>query len=93
MIERKTVIEQPELHRSGLLNVKIALLLVDGDTEIQSSWHRVTLELGDDAREQMAHVNQYLAENDPPLPSISESDIQFIEECHALQKSRFARED
>lgn len=89
MIQRKTVIEQPELHRSGILQVKIALLLVEGDSEIACDWHRTAVGLDEDAQEKMDAINQDLISRDPPIPPVSQSDIDFIKACHELQKSRF----
>lgn len=89
MIQRKTVIEQPELHRSGVLQVKIALLLVEGDSEIACDWHRTAVELNEDAQEKMDAINQDLISREPPIPPVTQSDIDFIKACHELQKSRF----
>lgn len=89
MIQRKTVIEQPELHRSGVLQVKIALLLVEGESELACDWHRAAVGLDEDVQEKMDSVNQDLTSREPPIPPVSQLDIDFIKACHALQKSRF----
>jgi hypothetical protein len=89
MIERKTLVEQPELHRSGLLMIKIAMLVVEGDSEISCNWHRTAVGLDGDAQQQMDFVNAHLASMEPPMPPVSQEDIDFIVACHALLKNRF----
>lgn len=89
MIERKTLVEQPELHRSGLMMIKIALLLVEDSTEISCNWHRTAVGLDGDAQQQMDFVNAHLAMMEPPMPPVSQEDIDFIKACHELLKSRF----
>lgn len=89
MIQRKTVVEQPELNRSGLLQIKIALLLVDGDQEISCDWHRTAVALDGDVQLQMDFVNQQLSNMQPAIPPVSQEDIDFIKACHELLKSRF----
>ena len=89
MIERKTLVEQPELHRSGLMMIKIALLLVEDNTEISCNWHRTAVGLDGDAQQQMDFVNAHLAMMEPPMPPVSQEDIDFIKACHELLKSRF----
>lgn len=88
MIERKTVLEQPEPNRSGVLGVKIALLLVEDDVEIDCKWHRTTIPVDVDPIAQMVAVNAHLAIIEPPMPPVSQSDIDFIVQCHALLKQR-----
>lgn len=90
MIERKTVLDQPELHRSGLLQIRIALTMVEDGIELSSSWHRTAIELDGDVQATMDLVNAHLAAMVPPMPPLPQSDIDFISDCHALQKRRFA---
>lgn len=89
MIYRKTVLEQPELHRSGLLQIKLSLLLVEDEVELSSQWHRTAVELTGDVQQQMDFVNAHLAVMEPPMPPLPQEDIDFIKQCHALLKSRF----
>lgn len=88
-IERLTLLEQPELHRSGLLQIKLAFLLLEDGAEIDCRWHRTAIALDGDVREQMDFVNAHLASMQPPMPPVSAADIDFIVSCHALQKGRF----
>ena len=89
MIERKTVLEQPELNRNGLLQIKIALLLVEDGAEISCNWHRTAVELDGDVQQQMDFVNSHLASMEPTQAPVSQEDIDFIKACHELLKSRF----
>ena len=89
MIYRKTVLDQPELHRSGLLQIRLALLLVEDDVELSCNWHRTAIELDGDAQQQMDFVNAHLAVMEPPMPPLPQDEIDFIKECHELLKTRF----
>lgn len=89
MSERKSVLEQPEINRSGVLQIKIALLLVDGETESLYSWHRTAIPLDGDVQTQMDFVNAHLALMEPPLPPVSQQDIDRVKECHDLMRSWF----
>ena len=60
MIERQTKLDQPEIHRSGSLGVKIAIVLVDGGQEIDCKWHRTSIPADIDPAAQMAAVNEHL---------------------------------
>lgn len=89
MIERKTVLEQPELHRSGLLGIKLAFLLIEDEVEIDCKWHRTAIPLDIDPQAVMDAVNAGLGLMDPPMPPVSQQDIDFIKDCHALMVARF----
>jgi len=89
MIYRKTVLDQPELHRSGLLQIRLGLLMVEDDVELSCQWHRTAVELTGDVQQQMDAVNAHLAVMEPPMPALPQEEIDFIKECHELLKSRF----
>lgn len=89
MIERKTVLEQPELHRSGVLGVKLAFLLIENGVEIDCKWHRTAIPVDVDPIAQMAAVNAHLAIMEPPMPPVSQMDIDCIVQCHALLVQRY----
>jgi hypothetical protein len=61
-IERKSVVDQLEFPRAGGVQVRFALLIVDGDEEISSSWHRTYIPEGMDPALQIAAVNEHLAQ-------------------------------
>ena len=61
MIEKKTLIDQIELTQSGRIQIRFALLLVDGDEILDSKWHRAALDVGDDVDAYMGIVNAHLA--------------------------------
>lgn len=89
MIERKTVLDQPEPNvQSGVLGVKIAFLLVDDGKELDRKWHRTSIPVDVDPVQQMAAVNAHLAIMEPPMPPVSQPEIDFVIQCHALLKQR-----
>jgi len=90
MIERKVILEQPELNRSGILGVKIAKLLIEDGVETSCEWHRTSIPPDIDPQMQMDAVNAHLASMEPPLPPISQEEIEFIKNCHTLLKNRFS---
>lgn len=92
MIERKSVLDQPELNRSGVLGVRIAFLLIEDGVEIDCKWHRTAIHFDADPLSQMEAVNANLAVMDPPMPPVSQSDIDFIVQCHNLLKQRFEQQ-
>lgn len=79
MIERKTVLDQIEITRHGHVGIRLALLLVEDGTEIVCNWHRTGLTVESDALLQLAAVNSHLAEFVPPMPPVSDADIDRIE--------------
>lgn len=90
MIERKTVLDQPEPNcQTGTLGVRIAFLLVENGKEISTKWHRTAIPVDSDPASQMSYVNEHLAAMEPPMPPVSQEDIDFIVQCHNLLKQRF----
>lgn len=89
MIYRKTVLDQPELHRSGQLRIRMALLLVEDDAELSCAWHRTAIELDGDVQATMDFVNAHLAAMETPMPPLAQEEIDFIKACHDLMKARF----
>lgn len=88
-IERKTLLDQPEPNvQSGVLGIKISFLLIEGDVELDRKWHRTAIPVDVDPWQQMSLVNAHLAIMEPPMPPVSQSDIDFIVQCHALLKQR-----
>lgn len=92
MIERKTVLEQPELHRSGVLGVKIAFILMEDGVEIDCKWHRTSIPIDADPVEQMEYVNEHLSAMEPAMPQVSQEDIDLIVQCHELLKQRLEQQ-
>lgn len=92
MIERKTVLEQPEPNcQTGVLGVKIAFLLVENGVELDRKWHRTAIPIDIDPVQQMAAVNAHLAIMEPPMPLVSQADIDFVVQCHGLLKQRMGQ--
>lgn len=92
MIERKTVLDQAEMSRDGVLGVKLCFLLVEDGVEIDKKLHRTTIPLNVDPVQQMLYVNAHIASMEPPMPPVSQSDIDFIVQCHNLLKQRFEQQ-
>lgn len=91
MIKRKTVLDQVEHNFQGeTLGVRVAFLLVEGDKEIDRKLHRASIPAGTDPLSQMDELNAHLSAMDPPMPLVSEVDIDFVVQCHALLKQRVA---
>jgi len=82
MLQRLTILEQCELHRSGTVLVKLALLVVDGSKVISQDWHRAAIPQEVDPQLQMAAVNAHLEHMG--APQLSQSEVDFIAECHAF---------
>lgn len=59
-IEQKTVIDQIEIRRDGTIQIRLALLLVDGEQELARQWHRTAVEPGASVDAQLAVVNTHL---------------------------------
>lgn len=57
MIEKRTIIDQIEIARSGHIQIRFGLLLVEDGTEISCQWHRTSIEPGGDVDATIAAVN------------------------------------
>lgn len=78
------MLDQVELTRNGAVNIRLALCLVEGDVEIHTTYHRVSIDISGDVVAQMAGVVQHLGEQGfPPLP---ESALQLLRAGHQLIK-------
>jgi len=62
MIEKKTIVDQIEVARSGFIQIRFGLLLIDDGQEIDCKWHRTSIEPGGDVDAQIAAVNAHLAQ-------------------------------
>ncbi len=82
-IERKSIVDQIEITRGNVLQVRIALLLVDTETgvEVSSKWHRTSVELDGSPVAQMAAVNVHLNQMGEAL--IAQGDIDKVKLYHA----------
>jgi hypothetical protein len=60
MIEKQTIVDQIEITRTGYVQVRLGLLLIDDGREIDCKWHRTSIEPGGDVDRQMAAVNASL---------------------------------
>lgn len=60
MSEKRTIIDQIEITRSRHVQVRFALLLLEGEHEISSQWHRSAIEPGGDMDAMVSAVNGHL---------------------------------
>jgi len=82
MLERKSMVEQIELPSSGGVQVKIALMIVEGDKVLSSSWHRTLVTHGGNAVTQMSYVQAHLSEMGEAL--LSQEDVARVVAAHAF---------
>lgn len=57
MIGKQTVLNQIEITSSGVVQIRLGLLLVEDGKEIDCKWHRSMIEPGGDIDAQMNAVN------------------------------------
>lgn len=62
MFQRKTVVDQIEITRSGAIQVRFGLLLVEDGIEIDCKWHRTAIAPGGDVDAQISAVNAHLVQ-------------------------------
>lgn len=91
-MEYKTIVDQIEILRDESIGVRIAILIVDGETVVHHKWHRtsIPLRVGNvdiSALAQMEFVNTNLSAMQPPFPPVAAEDIQRVEQVHALLRS------
>ena len=60
MIAKQTIVDQIEITRSGHIQIRFGLLIVEGGVELSHEWHRTAIEPGGDVDAQMAAVNANL---------------------------------
>jgi hypothetical protein len=72
VITKKSIIDQIEITRTGHIQVRFGLLLLEGDAEIDKKWHRTSIEPGGDVDMQMAAVNTNLIQMGKEPVSVSE---------------------
>lgn len=60
MLTRKTVVDEITIRRDGSTQIRLGLLILDGDKEIATEWHRTTVEPGGDVDAQLAIVDTAL---------------------------------
>lgn len=86
MLERKTLIDQIEV-RETCVQIRLGLLIVDGDQELQRTWHRTAIEADTDVDAQIAAVNTHLATMGcEPVPEAGLVRIKAIVAAAALPR-------
>lgn len=76
MIGKKTIVDQIEITRSGIVQVRIGFLILEDGVEIDCKWHRTLIEPGVAPEAQMGAVNDHLVEMGK-LP-VSSPDLDYI---------------
>ncbi|MCY1288430.1 hypothetical protein D9M70_374700 [compost metagenome] len=89
MIERKTFLHQAEINRTGVLGVLLVISMVEDGVETQGEFHRTTIPVEMDPVQQMGFVNSDLANRMPPLPPVSDEDIQRVVQAHQLLVAQY----
>ena len=85
MLEKKTIVDQLEITRTGAVQVRLGLLIVDDGREVDCKWHRTVIEPGGLVDEQMAAVNAHL-EQMGRLP-VDDAGIAYIKKFVAAAAS------
>lgn len=67
MIERRTVLDRVELNRSGDIAIRVGLLLVEDEQELDSKWHRTTIPADVAVADHFVHINQHLVAKNFPV--------------------------
>lgn len=80
MIEKRTIVEQVEVLGSGIIQVRLAFLLAEGNEVYARDVHRISIPPGTDVAAQCAAVNRNLASL--KKETITEADIAKIK-AHA----------
>ena len=79
MIEQKTIIDQIEILRTGHVQIRFGLLLIEDGKEIDCKWHRTSVAPGGNLDAQIAAVNAHLAQmGRAPVPVGEMSYVQKI---------------
>lgn len=60
MLEKRTIVDQVECTRSGILQIRMRLQILDGETIFRNDYHRTVLEPGIDPDAQLAFLNTAL---------------------------------
>lgn len=60
MIEKKTVINQIEITRSGRIQIRFAKQIVDDGNVLSSEWHRGGIDPGENVDQVIAGINESL---------------------------------
>lgn len=78
MIERKVILDQIEITRSGHVQVRMLKAVVDNGKIVASEYHRTVVEPGADPDARLAAVNASLATMDTPWPPVAVVEWQRV---------------
>jgi len=83
MIEKQSVVDQIEITRSGTLQIRIGLEIVEDGKILSGKWHRTSIEPSGNVDEQMKFVNDHLLSMGEA--QVSQQDIDKIKAYHSLK--------
>ena len=95
MITQSTIIDQIEITRSGHVQARFGLLLLEDGKEIACQWHRTAVEPGGDVDAQIAAVNTHLVQmNRLPCPATETARVKAIAQLvHTAEVVRKFRDE
>lgn len=76
MIDKKTTVDQIEITRSGTIQVRLALELIENGEVLSHKLHRTLIAPGSDVAAQMAAVNVHLVQMN--MNTVSDADVGQI---------------
>lgn len=79
----KTVLDNITLCRDGSLNIRLGLLVIDGDKEVSCNWHRFAAGPDEDPLVQLQEVTGNIAESG--YPALSVEDVATIGRVAAVR--------
>ena len=81
MLARQVVIDQIEITKSGVIQIRMEKQIVDADQVVTSEYHRTAIGVGNDVNAQMDAVNKHLAQMG--WPAVPADDIARVAD-HAI---------
>lgn len=84
MLEKKTILSQIECTSTGVIGIRLKKVIMDGDLEISSEYHRTTLAPGGSLDAQIAAVNDNL-KNAYGYPAIAVATVERIRRIVAVE--------
>lgn len=84
MISKQSVVDRIEVTRSGSVQIRFGLLLVEGGEELDCKWHRTVVDQHVDVTAQLAAVQEHLSVMG--YPWITAKDAEKVQKITAAAK-------
>jgi hypothetical protein len=84
MFEQRTIVDQIEIRRDGSIGVRLALIVLKDSAEISSTWHRTSIEPGQDVDATMSAVNDDITTRPALMAAPLQDGIPTIRDVVAL---------